>query len=145
MTVKIGSIVAFLTAVAGVVYLFQKDQIFSRNPVTIIIQVLAVGLMIWARLTFGMRSFNASANTTKGELVTNGPYRWFRHPIYASIIYFFIGSLIAFPTVEVFSVVFLISTGLFVRMLLEEKSLSATYNGYTAYCKKTKRIIPFIF
>lgn len=145
MNLKIGSLIAFIVAVGGVVYLYQKGHIFSGNPITIIIQVLATGLMIWARLTFGIRSFNASANTTKGNLVTNGPYRWFRHPIYAALIYFFIGSLIAFPTTEVVLAVILISSGLFVRMLLEEKSLSITYPEYAEYCKKTKRIIPFIF
>jgi len=101
--------------------------------------------MIWARLTFGIRSFNASANATKGKLVTSGPYRWFRHPIYAALIYFFIGSLIAYPTLEVFMVVLLISSGLFIRMLLEEKSLSGSYPEYVEYSKKTKRIIPFVF
>jgi len=145
MNLKITSLIAFMVAVAGVVYLYTKDYIFSKNPVTIAIQVFAAGLMIWARLTFGIRSFNASANATKGKLVTNGPYRWFRHPIYTSIIYFFIGSAIAFPFIEVIGAVFLIIAGLFVRMLLEEKSLSMTYQEYAEYCRTTKRIIPFIF
>ena len=145
MNLKFASIIAFVVAVSGAVYLFQKDYIFSRNPITIVVQILAAVLMIWARLTFGMRSFNASANATEGKLVTGGPYRWFRHPIYASLIYFFIGSFIAYPTIEVFFVVLLISSGLFVRMLLEEKSLSITYPEYAEYCKKTKRIIPFVF
>jgi protein-S-isoprenylcysteine O-methyltransferase Ste14 len=101
--------------------------------------------MLWARVTFGIRSFNASANTTKGKLVTNGPYRWFRHPIYASLIYFFIGSLIAYPKIDVIVAVCVIIAGLYVRMLLEEKFLSETYIDYPAYRKKTKRIIPFIF
>lgn len=145
MNLKTASILAFLVAVAGALYLYKTEHIFSRNPVTIVIQVFAAVLMIWARLTFGIRSFNASANATEGKLITHGPYRWFRHPIYAALIYFFVGSLIAFPTIGVFLVVLLISAGLFVRMLLEEKSLLSTYQEYSAYCEKTKRIIPLIF
>lgn len=145
MREKIASLIAFAVAVASVVYLYTKDYIFSKNPLTIAIQIFAAGLMIWARLTFGIRSFNASAGVTKGKLVTHGPYRWFRHPIYASIIYFFTGSLIAYPTIEVSLALAVIITGLFVRMLLEEKSLSNTYPEYAEYCRKTKRIIPFIF
>ena len=145
MNLKTASLIAFVVAVSGAVYLYLIGYIFSKNPVTIVIQTFAVIIMIWARLTFGIRSFHASANATKGNLVTNGPYRFFRHPIYASIIYFFIGSLIAFPTIEVIAAVTLIIAGLFVRMLLEERSLSITYPGYPEYCKKTKRIIPFIF
>jgi protein-S-isoprenylcysteine O-methyltransferase Ste14 len=145
MNLKLASIIAFVVAIAGAVFLYLKGYIFSRNPVTIVIQILAAVIMIWARLTFGIRSFNASANATEGKLVTHGPYRWFRHPIYASLIYFFIGSLIAYPTVEVVLAVLLISSALFVRMMLEEKSLSVTYPEYAEYCKKTKRIVPFIF
>jgi protein-S-isoprenylcysteine O-methyltransferase Ste14 len=101
--------------------------------------------MIWSRLTFGVRSFNATANATTGKLVTNGPYHFLRRPIYASLIYFFIASIISFPFVKTFIAVGLIVTGLFVRMILEEKSLLVAYGDYAEYSKKTKRIIPFVF
>jgi protein-S-isoprenylcysteine O-methyltransferase Ste14 len=87
-TSKIGSVIVFLLAVLGLVFLIFKKYLFADNPVGIVIQVLAAGLMIWARISFGMRSFHAVANTTKGGLVTKGPYRWLRHPIYAAVIYF---------------------------------------------------------
>lgn len=144
MRLKLISIIAFVTAVAGVVFLYFRDQIFSKNPITIAIQVIALGLMLWARFTFGMRSFHAAANTTTGRLVTTGPYRLLRHPIYAAIIYFFIGSFIAYPFLETFITVILIAIALFVRMLMEEKSLLVTYPEYAAYMKRTKRIIPFV-
>jgi protein-S-isoprenylcysteine O-methyltransferase Ste14 len=145
MALKIGSLVAFGFAVLGIIFLWEKNYIFSKNPITIIIQLCSAGLMIWARITFGLRSFHATANTTKGDLVTNGPYRWLRHPIYASLIYFFWASVISYPFIETIAAVILITAGLFVRMLLEEKFLLAEYDGYVAYCKRTKRIIPFLF
>ena len=145
MNTKIGSIIAFLVAVAGVLFLFYRNYIFSFNPVTIFIQVFSMGLMIWARFTFGIRSFHAAANTTQGELVTNGPYRWLRHPIYASLIYFFSASVIAYPFLETVIGFVMISVGLFVRMILEEKYLNERYKEYTEYSKKTKRVIPYLF
>ncbi len=145
MNLKVASLIAFGIALIGVFYLIDKNYLFSKNPISIIIQTCAVGLMIWARLTFGVRSFNATANATTGKLVTNGPYHFLRHPIYASIIYFFIASIISFPFVKTFIAVGLIVTGLFVRMILEEKSLLVAYGDYAAYSKKTKRIIPFVF
>ena len=145
MNIRVPSLIAFALAVVGVLYLYEKNYIFSNNPVSIAIQVFAVGLMVWARLTFGMRSFHAAANATKGKLVINGPYHWFRHPIYAALIYFFAASIISFPFIETVGPFLLIFIGLFARMLLEEKSLRIAYDDYAAYCKKTKRIIPFIF
>ena len=145
MTKKFTSLIGLAIALAGVFFLVEKKYILSKNPIAIIIQIFSIALMIWARITFGMRSFHAAANTTKGELVTNGPYRWFRHPIYASLIYFFVASIIAFPLIETIGAVILIIAGLMMRMLLEEKFLLAAYDGYAAYCTRTKRIIPFIF
>jgi protein-S-isoprenylcysteine O-methyltransferase Ste14 len=145
MNLKIISFCAFGIAVLGLLFLIEKNYIISNNPITISIQVCSVALMIWARITFGLRSFHATANTTKGELITRGPYRWLRHPIYAAIIYFVWATIISYPLVETIAAVLVITAGLFVRMILEEKFLSATYDEYAAYSERTKRIIPFLF
>jgi protein-S-isoprenylcysteine O-methyltransferase Ste14 len=142
---KIASIAALALALCGVYYMLENQYILSTNPITISIQVLAAGLMIWARITFGVRSFHAAANPTEGKLVTNGPYRWFRHPIYASLIYFFWACVIAFPCRESLAAVSVITAGLFIRMLLEEQFLMLRYPEYGEYCKRTGRIIPVLF
>jgi protein-S-isoprenylcysteine O-methyltransferase Ste14 len=139
------SLIAFVAAVMGLVFLIQKQYIFSTNPLTITIQVASVALMIWSRIVFGKRSFHAAANTTEGELITSGPYHVLRHPIYASIIYFSWSILIAFPKLECLAAVLVITAGLIVRMLIEEHSLKNTYPAYEAYSHKTKRVIPFVF
>lgn len=144
MNFKAGSIIALAVAVLGIVYLINTDHIFSKNPIANVIQGVAAGLMVWSRITFGLRSFHAAANTTKGELVTKGPYSLLRHPIYAALIYFFWASVISYPFIETIGAVCLITGGLFVRMLIEEKFLLATYPEYAAYSKRTKRIIPYI-
>jgi protein-S-isoprenylcysteine O-methyltransferase Ste14 len=131
-------------AFAGIIIFIQKDFILSKNPVTIFIQLCSIALMIWARITFGARSFHAGANTTEGKLVTNGPYRWLRHPIYAAVIYFFGGCVISYPFLLAIIAYLLIIGGLVVRMILEEKALMATYADYAAYSLRTKRVIPFV-
>lgn len=145
MNIRIGSAIAFAAVITGVIYLLYKGYVFSNNPVSILIQACAVVLMVWARLTLGTRSFHATANTTKGQLITKGPYRWLRHPIYAAIIYFFIGSVIAYPYKETIGAFILIFIGSFTRIILEERSLIETYGEeYSIYSRRTKRIIPFL-
>ena len=134
MNLKIISICAFVIAVLGLLFLIKKEYIFSGNPVTISIQICSVILMIWARITLGFRSFHASANTTKGELVTNGPYRWWRHPIYAAVIYFSAATIISYPFIETIIAVGVIIGGLFIRMILEEKFLTAEISGIYSLC-----------
>ncbi len=144
MFLKLSSLVAFAISVLGMIYLFKNHSILSDNPILIIIQILAFGLMIWARMTFGFKSFHASANTYKEKLVTNGPYKWLRHPIYAAVIYFFLTCIISFPNTETVVAVALIVLSTIVRMLLEEKSLMENFEEYASYSKRTKRLIPFV-
>jgi hypothetical protein len=59
--------------VLAILGLFGSDSLFSLSPAVIGVQCLAA-LMIWARLTFGLRSFHPAANPTRGGLVTTGPY-----------------------------------------------------------------------
>jgi len=142
---KIGSIIALGIALVGVLYLFKEKYIFSTNPITILIQIVSIFIMVWARYTFGFRSFHAAANSTKGKLITTGPYHFLRHPIYAVLIYFFWASVISYPFIETIVAVICISAGLFIRMILEEKFLVVAYDDYAAYSKRTKRIIPYLF
>lgn len=145
MNLKIGSLIAFGIVIIGLIILLKQNLILSTNPITITIQLCSIAFMIWARITFGFRSFHASANTTNGKLVTTGPYRWLRHPIYAAVIYFSWASVISYPFMITIGAVILISGGLYIRMILEEKALRLTYDDYPEYARHTKRIIPFIF
>lgn len=142
--IKIGSKIGYVIAVIGLLILIQKKYIFSTNPVSIFIQCFSVVLMIWSRLTLGGRSFHVTADPTKGELITTGPYRWLRHPIYTSVIYFSWACLISFPFLLTLFAVFIVTGGLLVRMILEERSLLATYPEYASYLKNAKRLIPFL-
>jgi hypothetical protein len=62
MNLKILSLVALVGLAACLLWLYLNHALFGTGPVTIAIQVFAAALMIWARLTFGMRSFHAAAN-----------------------------------------------------------------------------------
>jgi protein-S-isoprenylcysteine O-methyltransferase Ste14 len=142
---KLLSLLTFGLAVLGLIYLVTKKSIFSTNLPGQIFQACMASLMIWARITFGMRSFHATANTTEGSLVTSGPYKFFRHPIYAAIIYFTWAGFLSHVRLETFAAAALITLSLIARMLIEEKFLSHTYSEYLNYCKKTARLIPFVF
>lgn len=145
MQSKIGSFLGYVFAVAGLIFLVYRHYVITQNIAIIIIQVLAFCLMVWARITFKSRSFHLTATPTEGGLVTSGPYRWFRHPIYAAVIYFSWACLAAFPNVEALVAVLFVTGGLFTRMLFEEKELKKAFPEYENYSKRAKRLIPFVF
>ncbi len=145
MSLKRISIFAFLGAVVCLVWLAFDKVLLGAGPVTITIQILAVLLMTWARLTFGLRSFHAAANPTSGGLVTRGPYRWLRHPIYSAVLYFVWAGVAAHPSASSILVASLASAMLVVRMVGEESLLREIYPEYAEYARHTARVLPFVF
>ena len=100
--------------------------------------------MLWARLTLGARSFHAGADPSEGDLITSGPYRFVRHPIYAALLLFVwagVASHVAAWTVLAAAVA---TMALAVRMLTEERLLAQHYSRYAEYAARTKRILPFV-
>ncbi len=141
---KLASVLAFGLMAAGIVGLYYAHQLFSRNPLVIAVQTAALLLMIWARITFGGRSFHAAANPTAGGIVTSGPYAYIRHPIYAAAFYFTWAPALAHHTVIGFAAASLVAIGGIVRMLSEERLLVQRYPEYRAYMRRVKRVIPFV-
>jgi protein-S-isoprenylcysteine O-methyltransferase Ste14 len=140
---KLVSILGLMVMAAALIGLFAIDSIFSRSPIAIGLQVIAIALMIWARLTFRGRSFHASADPTAGELVTTGPYRYIRHPIYTAGCLFGWGGIVAHWS-WLSAGGALIGGGL-VRMLCEERLLRESYPEYSDYARVTKRLLPHVF
>ncbi len=144
MNLKTSSLVGYAIAVTAIVWLLFRESLFAVELVGITIQVLAALLMIWARLTFGRRSFHLSAAATEGGLVTTGPYRFLRHPIYAAILYFaWTGVLSHFSFFNCLLGIAL-TIGLALRMLAEERLVVQMYPEYPEYALRTKRVIPFV-
>jgi len=89
MNSKLLSFFGFLAAVAALVALYGKHAILASEPVAAGVQLVAVLFFVWARITMGWRSFHATADPSESaRLVTRGPYRLVRHPIYASLWWF---------------------------------------------------------
>jgi protein-S-isoprenylcysteine O-methyltransferase Ste14 len=141
---KWGSVFAFLLMVLGLTSLLARQEVIARSVPGVAIQIAAALLMIAARITFGRRSFHAAANPTEGGLVTTGPYRWLRHPIYAAILYFVWTTAIDHHTWQAIAAAVVVTIGGALRMLAEEKLLIAKYPAYASYRQQTARVIPFV-
>ena len=144
MAVRILSVAAFAAMVAGLVWQYEVGGLFGPSPVGIAVQGLAAVLMVWARATFGRRSFHAAANPTAGGLVTSGPYAFLRHPIYAAAIYFTWAGALQHRTPAVIGAATLVTAGSITRMLCEEQLLVVRYPAYREYMGRVRRVVPFI-
>lgn len=145
MNLKAVSLFGVLLLGGGVVALLERHALIANRPAWIAVQVLAAGLMIWARVTFGRRSFHPAANPTEGGLVTTGPYRYLRHPIYASLLYFCWAAIASHWNLVNALLGVAAIAGAGIRIVAEERLVVLRYPEYAAYAARTKRIIPFLF
>jgi protein-S-isoprenylcysteine O-methyltransferase Ste14 len=150
MNLRTLSLVGYVATLGSVALLYWNHALFGHDVPAIAVQVAAVALMLWARYTFKLRSYHLAANPTEGGLVTNGPYRYVRHPIYAAILLFTLAGVIdnlhAGRRAWIGPVLLLtIVLGLATRIECEEKLVRARYPEYEAYARRTKRLVPGVF
>jgi protein-S-isoprenylcysteine O-methyltransferase Ste14 len=106
--------------------------------------VLGVGLAILARAYLGRNWGAPTSNRQNAELVTTGPYRLVRHPLYSGLLVAILGSAIG---QSVFWLLPLIVYGpYFVRGARREEELLLEQfpDRYRAYMKRTKMLLPFV-
>lgn len=145
MNPRILSLAGLAASFCALTALLLRGALLAAWAPGLAVQGLALALMVWARVTFGLRSFHAAAAPTEGGLVTTGPYRYLRHPIYAAALYLTWAGVLTHLSPANFLLGLVPAAGLGARMLAEERLLSARYPGYAAYARRTARMIPFIF
>ena len=120
--------------------------LFPSNVTLIVIELSGIGLGIWAILSMRIGNFNIAPDPLKWtELVTSGPYRLIRHPMYLALL------LITLPLViydfDLFriSVWLVLLLDLLLKLNYEEKLLARKLVGYDQYMGKSARLIPFLY
>ena len=119
------------------------------NPVVscigVIICVASMAFFIWARQCLG-RNWSQTVSAKEGhELVTSGPYRYIRHPMYAGGFLACIASAIVCGGAFIFLLIILGALFLW-RVAAEDKLMEQQFpNEYPDYKKRTKALIPFVW
>jgi len=106
--------------------------------------LLGLALAIWARVYLGRNWGMPMSRKADPELVTTGPYRSIRHPIYTGIILAMIGTTIAVSLYWLVAVV-LIGAYFLYSATVEERTMAGLFpDSYPQYKRSTKMLIPFI-
>lgn len=106
-----------------------------------------VGILfaIWARVHLGRNWSGVPSIKQDHELVTSGPYRLVRHPIYTGMITALLGTAFVdglpwLAAFVIFGVIFIM------RIPVEERFMVQLFpDQYPEYKKHTKALVPFIY
>ncbi len=78
-------------------------------------------------------------------LLKTGPYRIIRHPMYTSILLFFIPTLINNFTLYSLFVYLILLIDLVLKLHYEERLLMDAFSNYAEYKKETFKLVPFLY
>ncbi len=116
------------------------------HPAFILIASAGIFLGLYTLGFNKLGNFNIAPNLkTNAQLITTGPYRLIRHPMYLSVILFLLGLSLQAGDLLAWAGFIISASAMIQKSLIEEKLLLTRFPEYREYRAKTKRILPFIF
>ncbi len=107
--------------------------------------VLGIGIAFWARAYLARQWGMPMTQSSRPQLITKGPYRWIRHPIYSGILLAGIGTFLAVSYLLI--VAFAVMAAYFIYASYQEEAFLGTELGreYLSYKQRTKMFIPYVY
>jgi protein-S-isoprenylcysteine O-methyltransferase Ste14 len=112
--------------------------------VGLVVQLLGLALAVWARVYLGRNWGMPTTMRAEPELVTAGPYRYVRHPIYTGIILAVAAASLIFNVIALV-VAFCVLVLFYNSARVEERNMTDVFpSQYPEYKARTKMLIPFL-
>lgn len=109
-----------------------------------ILLIAGLGFAVWARIYLGSNWGMPMTQKQEPELVTTGPYRFVRHPIYSGLLIAVVGTALI-TNIYWFIVLGVIGAYFIYSATVEERLLTSTFpEAYPRYKATTKMLIPFL-
>ena len=131
-------------------FLIGMMVIFSRGIFSswLGMSVLLVGVLfgVWTISYNRLGNFNIRPELKEGcTLITTGPYRFVRHPMYTSVLLISLGLAIGTPIYAQWCSLLLLVLVLALKAVREEYLWCEENAAYRDYMGKSKRFVPFIY
>ena len=131
-----------------VIRVFRGGGLAVHSPILGVIGavlfVCGIALAIWARIYLGRNWGMPMTQRVEPELVTSGPYRFVRHPIYSGLLLALMGTALATNFLGL-AIAVILGAYFYYAATVEERNLVATFpTAYPAYREHTKKLIPYL-
>lgn len=127
-------------------YIFWTGDIIPNDPMTIAVLLLGAFLSLWAFYALRTTKFSILPEVPENSaLVTAGPYKIIRHPMYTGIM-LIAAALVTydFSFDRVLALLLLFGVLLY-KTELEEKYLDKHFKEYGSYKSQTKKLVPYLY
>ena len=119
----------------------------------VVLAAAGLGLSVWSIVYMKkvgkgnpMDAFNHEVAPRTVNLMTEGPYRICRNPMLLGVFIYYIGLIICLQSWKAAAVFIVYFAIMMVQVNREEKRLEQDFGeAYRDYCKKTKKLIPYIW
>ncbi len=123
---------------------------WSAVPAAVVVAANILCILAWVIFFDVFRANSYAAATIKVEpeqrVISTGPYRFVRHPMYAAGVLLSVGTPVALGSVPALFVTIAFLGGIVARLVNEERYLSANLAGYADYCRKVRyRLVPLVW
>ena len=137
------TIVQYVTLTA----IMYRSTWISTNIPLMITQIIGFIVAAWAILEMNKSKLNIAPTPRKNSsLITSGPYKLVRHPMYLSLILTLTPAMISYYNQTTIIIFAIFSVNLIFKMLFEEGLLKNFFgNDYKEYMKHSWRLFPFVF
>ena len=134
----------FLQFFLILILLSINESIFSK-PLSLVIFIMGLSFGIYTLLFNKLSNFNISPLIKKdANLITNGAYKYIRHPMYFSVLLMLLAVVLREISSENIVLYLFLIVVLFLKAKKEEDLWMNENPQYMEYRKKTKMFIPFI-
>lgn len=105
--------------------------------------LLGLLFTVWARIYLGRNWSGVAAVKADHELITGGPYRWVRHPIYSGMALAFLGMAMADGQWRGVLSIGLVLIAIVQRIIIEERYMRQQFGTvYDAYAQRVRAFVP---
>ncbi len=119
-------------------------QVWSLPALALLACAAALG--VWTLAYNRPGNFNIRPEPkASGRLVTGGPYRDMRNPMYSAVLLFAAAEVVAYADPWKIGCWLILALVLLAKALLEERGLRERHAGYAEYARRVHRFIPGLF
>ncbi len=130
-------------------YLGRYGGVYQGNGITRTAGCFTAGIGLAGYLLSHLylrKNWSLAASVREGQrLVTSGPYRFIRHPMYSSMTAIVLGSGLLTDNYMIVAATIVVGIAYYLRAVREEDLLRQEFPEFEQYASKLAMFIPFVF